>query len=168
MRRFNDTARGWQPADYSPEQLSKQILAQHAALGRPIDLWSFHHTDGYDIALPQKFQHSLHAVNHLVRQGVIRNVGLCNCSIAHIDLALEILPICAIQNQFSLWDRAAEKPRIRKIVAKSNKNDIIAAVKKKGLLFCPYGALGGHQAREGNISCLLGSLVGPCLAICLF
>lgn len=80
---------------------------------KPIKLWWFH-TDGYNTTDLTKFKEACEAVKELVDEGIIENIGLCNCSIVHINIAQEILPIAAAQNAFSLYDRAASRKRMRK------------------------------------------------------
>ena len=97
---------------------------------------------------PSEFLAALSAVKRLVDEGVIRHVGLCNCSTRHLEIATSMLPIVAVQNHFSLWDRAAEKTRVRQVCAKSNKNELLRVCSEKKIAFSPHGALGGHAARE--------------------
>lgn len=153
MKRVNKSKNGWRPRVFkSKEELQDAIMASYHALGdQTIKLWWFHHTDGYDTKDPTEFQQACQAVKELVDKGIIQSVGLCNCSTAHIDIARSILPIVAVQNSFSLYDQAAARKRFRKgPVAKSNKNEILEYCKTHGLFFCPHGALGGTQSRDGR------------------
>jgi pyridoxine 4-dehydrogenase len=153
MTRVNDRKDGWRPRNFKDgAALQTAILDSYRALGsRPIKLWWFHHTDGYDTNDPSKFQEACRAVKELVDQGIVENVGLCNCSTSHIDIAMAILPIVAVQNAFSLYERAASQKRFRKgPAAKSNKNEILEYCAKNGIIFCPHGALGGLQTRDGR------------------
>lgn len=151
MKRINDQKNGWRPRTFkNGRELQVAINESYEALGGPIKLWWFHHTDGYDVSDPTKFQEACAAVRELVVQGIVENVGLCNCSTAHVDIAREFFPVVAVQNTYSLYDRAAARKRVRKVVAKSNKNELLSYCEAHGMLFSPHGALGGTQARDGR------------------
>jgi pyridoxine 4-dehydrogenase len=151
MKRISDKINGWRPRAFKDgAALKEAILTSYRSMGgTPIKMWWFHHTDGYDVKDPTVFQAACTAVKELMDQGVVEHVGLCNCSTAHMVIAMEILPITAVQNAFSLYDRAAGRKRVRKgPVAKSNKNEVLEFCKEHDILFSPHGALGGTQSRD--------------------
>ena len=152
MKRINSSVRGWRPKNFKNiEDFKKAVMNSYVALGsKPIKLWSLHHTDGYDVDDPTKFIEVCNAIKDLLDENIIENVGLCNCSTAHLDIAREIIPIVAVQNSFSLYDKTALKKRVRKIASKSNKNEIIDYCRENNIIFTPYGALGGTQSRDGR------------------
>jgi aryl-alcohol dehydrogenase-like predicted oxidoreductase len=159
--RIDETSSGWRPISpaYTPSSLKARILESHQALGglRPIDLWSFHHTDNYDPSSPESLQSfitALTAVKELVAAGIVSNVGLCNCSAKHLEVAESIVPISNIQNKFSLWDRNAEKPVPPNNQApKSSRAGLLHLCGPEfGRSFTPYGTLGGHSSRSGDLN----------------
>lgn len=59
--------------------------------------------------------------------------------------------LVSVQNEFGLYDRRAEKPcpsASGRPVPKSNKAGLLQLCKDKGLVFLPYGALGGLKSRR--------------------
>jgi len=152
MKRINNSTRGWRPRHFKDmHDFTQAVMDSYNALGnKPIKLWSLHHTDGYDVDDPAEFIEVCQTIKQLMDDNIIENVGLCNCSTAHLDIARNIIPISAVQNSFSLYDKAASKKRVRKKAAKSNKNEILQYCHEHNILFMPHGTLGGTQSRAGK------------------
>jgi len=65
-----------------------------------IDLWQLHRIDPKVPA-----QEQLEAVRDFQREGLIRQVGLSEVSVADIENARKVLPIVSVQNRYNVTDR---------------------------------------------------------------
>jgi pyridoxine 4-dehydrogenase len=70
----------------------------------------------------------LGALDDLRREGKLELIGLSNATRAHLEEALELVPIAGVQNQYSVLDRANE--------------DVLEACRERGLAFVPFFPLG--------------------------
>lgn len=70
------------------------------------------------------------AVGELIAQGKVKHWGLSEASAATIRRAHKVLPVAAIQNEYSLWTRDVEQ------------NGILAACEELGIGFVPWSPLG--------------------------
>jgi pyridoxine 4-dehydrogenase len=70
----------------------------------------------------------LGALDDLRREGKLELIGLSNATRAHLEEALELVPIAGVQNQYSVLDRANE--------------DVLDACRERGLAFVPFFPLG--------------------------
>jgi len=128
-------------ANVSPDHLRKTIAESHEALWgseRPIDLWQMHTCPPIDGDIP--FRDLLIPVREAVESGVVRFVGLSNCTVKHIKLANEVLPagkLVSVQNRFNMFDRSAER------------DGTLEFCQDNGLAFLPYSALGGLKNAGG-------------------
>ena len=114
--------------DGRPEHLREACEASLAALGvDAIDLYQFHRPDP---KVP--FAESVGAMAGLLEAGKIRMVGLSNVTIEQIDEARSIVPITAVQNQFS--------PAFRSSAAE------LAYCGGLGITFLAWSPLGGMRA----------------------
>lgn len=68
-----------------------------------IDLFYLHRLSP-DVPLEEP----LRALDDLIKQGVVKNVGLCEVNSETIKAAHRILPIAAVQSEYSLWTRDVE------------------------------------------------------------
>lgn len=89
-----------------------------------IDLYYQHRVDP---ATP--IEETVGAMAELVKAGKVRYLGLSEASPATIRRAHKVHPITALQSEFSLWERHAEK-------------EIIATLRELGIGFVPYSPLG--------------------------
>lgn len=112
----------------------------------PIQLWQLHHADANN---EESLKRAMEALKVLVEKGVVKQVGLCNATVAQIQLCREIVPIVSVQNHWSLWDRVYERP-LKPNASKSNKGGVLPYSKEHGITFIPYGCMGGTQARSGK------------------
>jgi pyridoxine 4-dehydrogenase len=108
------------PTDGRPEHLRAacERSLRRMRVGR-IDVYQLHAPDP---KVP--LEDSVGALAELRREGKIRHVGLSNVSVEELDLARSIVPICSVQNRYSLWDRASE--------------DVLDACERDGLGFLPW------------------------------
>lgn len=87
-----------------------------------IDLYQCHVVD------PQvPFEETVGAFAELRREGKIRDVGLCNVSVAQLETAESIVDIVSVQNRFNAGDRAA--------------GDVLDACEARGIPFVAYHPL---------------------------
>jgi aryl-alcohol dehydrogenase-like predicted oxidoreductase len=113
--------------DGRPEHLREAVDASLKALGvDQIDLYQFHRPDP---KVP--FEDSVAAVAEAHAAGKVRWVGLSNVSAAQIDVAVKIVPVASVQNQYSPKHRNPER------------DGVLAKCQELGLAFLPYSPLGG-------------------------
>ncbi|MDQ4212537.1 aldo/keto reductase [Microbacterium capsulatum] len=90
--------------DGRPETLRAQVDASLVRLGvERIDLYYLHR---WDRAVP--IGESVGALAALVTAGKIGAIGLSEVSVARLREALDVAPIAAVQNEYSLWSRNPE------------------------------------------------------------
>jgi len=121
------TEQGWQ-IDGSPDRLYRAICASYEALGgaRPIALWQHHWPDPrYSIRA------MLEPVRRAVDERLVRCVGVGNYSLDQIKQAREVVEVVAVQNQYNLWHREAER------------DGTLAYCEEHDLVFLPWRPLGG-------------------------
>jgi aryl-alcohol dehydrogenase-like predicted oxidoreductase len=95
---------GVKTIDGRPETLRAQVDASLRRLGvEHIDLYYLHR---WDRSVP--IGESVGALAELVTSGKIGAIGLSEVSVARLREALEVAPIAAVQNEYSLWSRNAE------------------------------------------------------------
>lgn len=70
----------------------------------------------------------LGALDDMRREGKLEHIGLSNVTRAHIDEALDLVPVASVQNQYSVLDRSNE--------------DVLEACREHGLAFVPFFPLG--------------------------
>eukprot|EP00931_Biecheleriopsis_adriatica_P102732 TRINITY_DN77670_c0_g1_i1.p1 TRINITY_DN77670_c0_g1~~TRINITY_DN77670_c0_g1_i1.p1 ORF type:complete len:408 (+),score=68.17 TRINITY_DN77670_c0_g1_i1:71-1294(+) len=145
----------WRPIpSLTPEGVRQRILASRSALGRPLDLWALHHADLFD---PGRLVELMRAAQELSKEGgIVKQLGVCNCSLRGLQ-ALENagIAIAMVQNEYSLWERQAERPVPSQGVSalgKSNKSGTLEYCQQRSekIAFVPHGALGGLKTRDGR------------------
>ena len=70
----------------------------------------------------------LGALDDLRREGKLELIGLSNVTRAHVEEALELVPIAGVQNRYSVLDRSNE--------------DVLELCRERGLAFVPFFPLG--------------------------
>jgi aryl-alcohol dehydrogenase-like predicted oxidoreductase len=114
-----------QGRDTSPAYISKACEASLKRLGTDvIDLYYLHRLDGVT-----PLEDSLGALSDLINQGKIRAAGLSEVSAATIKRANALLPIAAVQNEYSLATRGGES------------EPVIEACREIGAVFVPYSPI---------------------------
>src|SRR5512133_3215091 len=111
--------------DSSPANIRVAVEGSLKRLGTDhIDLYYQHRVD------PETpIEETVGALAELVREGKIRYIGLSEASPATIRRAHKVHPVTALQTEYSLWERHAEK-------------QIIPTVRELGIGFVPYSPLG--------------------------
>jgi aryl-alcohol dehydrogenase-like predicted oxidoreductase len=118
--------------DGRPDRLRENALKSRERLGvEQIDLWQLHRIDH---KTPRDEQ--LAAVRSLVRDGVIRHVGLSEVSIEEIRAAQRYFPVATVQNRYNLTDRAHE--------------DVVDFCEAEGIGFIPWFPLAAGDLAQGR------------------
>lgn len=114
-----------------PEELRRMCEASLRRLRvERIGLYQLHR---FDPAVPAAEQ--LGALAQLREEGKIRHIGLDTVSAQQLRLALESVPVAAVQNPYNLLDRSSA--------------EVLALCEARGIAFLPYYPLGsGALARE--------------------
>jgi aryl-alcohol dehydrogenase-like predicted oxidoreductase len=123
--------------DGSRDGLRRACEASLTALGvASIDLYQLHRHDPTRSDVEQ-----VEALAALRDAGLVRTIGLSNCTLAELDVALETVGgpleggIASVQNEFS--------PRFR------TDADVLDRCAERGIIFLPWSPLGGsEQARD--------------------
>ena len=125
--------------DNRPETIRQSCEASLARLGTDyIDLFYLHRIDP-DVPIEE----STGALAELVRAGKIRYAGLSECSEATLRRACKVLPIAAVQSEYSIWSRDPEQ-------------GVLAACEELEVTFVSYSPLGrgflaGNFRRSGEL-----------------
>jgi aryl-alcohol dehydrogenase-like predicted oxidoreductase len=111
--------------DNRPETIRASCDASLARLGTDyIDLFYLHRIDK---TVP--IEESTGELARLVEAGKIRYAGLSECSEATLRRACKVLPIAAVQSEYSIWSRDPE-------------GGVLAACEELGVTFVSYSPLG--------------------------
>jgi aryl-alcohol dehydrogenase-like predicted oxidoreductase len=103
-----DGGPGWVGLDSRPEHIKEVADSSLKRLGlEVIDLFYQHRVDP---AVP--IEDVAGAVKDLVQQGKVKHFGLSEAGVQTIRRAHAVLPITALQNEYSLWTRTPEKELI--------------------------------------------------------
>lgn len=112
-------------ADNRPETIRSSCEASLRRLGTDhIDLFYLHRIDR---SVP--IEESTGALAELHREGKIRHAGLSECSVATLRRACRVMPIAAVQSEYSIWSRDPEQ-------------GMLAACEELGVTFVAYSPLG--------------------------
>jgi aryl-alcohol dehydrogenase-like predicted oxidoreductase len=111
--------------DNRPETIRSSCDQSLARLGTDyIDLLYLHRIDK---TVP--IEESVGALAGLVRAGKIRYAGLSECSEATLRRACKVMPIAAVQSEYSIWSRDPE-------------DGVLSACEELGVTFVSYSPLG--------------------------
>src|SRR2546428_877322 len=120
--------RGRWDADGRPEKLRRDLEGSLKRLKlERIDLYQLHTVDP---KVP--LEESVGVLADAQRAGKVRYVGLSNVTVRELQRARNIVPICSVQNRYSLVDRSSE--------------DVLQACEKLGIAFLPWYPLGDGSA----------------------
>jgi aryl-alcohol dehydrogenase-like predicted oxidoreductase len=125
------TKGGYRPGEGAPDVLRAQLEQSLVSLRTDvIDLYYLHRVD------PQTpLEESLGLIKEYVDAGKVRQVGVSEVSIEQIERAREVVPIAAVQNEYSL--------------AKREHDDVVDYCAAEDILFVPFFPLkGAGSARE--------------------
>jgi aryl-alcohol dehydrogenase-like predicted oxidoreductase len=113
--------------DGRPEYLTEAAHASLRSLGvEALDLLQLHAPDS---RVP--FADSLGALGRLQEQGKVKQLGLCNVTVAQIEEARRVVPITSVQNRWNIADRSPET------------GGVLDYCTRHGLAFLPYSPFGG-------------------------
>jgi aryl-alcohol dehydrogenase-like predicted oxidoreductase len=119
------TAGGGTVVDNRPETIRASCEASLSRLGTDyIDLFYLHRIDR---TVP--IEESTGALADLVKAGKIRHAGLSECSEQTLRRACAVLPIAAVQSEYSIWSRDPE-------------DGVLRACEELGVTFVAYSPLG--------------------------
>src|SRR6478672_3117107 len=120
--------------DGRPEWLRKQALKSCKQLGvEQIGLWQLHRIDP-KVPADEQFG----AIKQMIDDGVIRQAGLSEVSIADIEMARRQFPVATVQNRYNLTDRGSE--------------EVLNYCEANGIGFIPwYPLAAGDLAKRGTI-----------------
>jgi aryl-alcohol dehydrogenase-like predicted oxidoreductase len=123
---------GGAAVDNRPATIRESCDASLARLGTDyIDLFYLHRIDR---SVP--IEESTGALADLVQAGKIRHAGLSECSEQTLRRACAVMPIAAVQSEYSIWSRDPEQ-------------GVLAACEELGVTFVSYSPLGrGFLARN--------------------
>ncbi len=93
----------WAP-NGRPAYLINQAKRSLKKLGvEQVDLWHLHRIDP-DVPRDEQFG----AVRQLLDDGIIRNAGLSEVSVAEIEAARRVFPVATVENRYNLADRGSD------------------------------------------------------------
>jgi aryl-alcohol dehydrogenase-like predicted oxidoreductase len=119
------SADGGALVDNRPETIRSSCDASLERLGTDyIDLFYLHRIDRN---VP--IEESTGALAELVKAGKIRHAGLSECSEQTLRRACSVMPIAAVQSEYSIWSREPE-------------SGVLAACEELGVTFVSYSPLG--------------------------
>jgi pyridoxine 4-dehydrogenase len=120
---------GYRPGEGDPRRLRKQLEESFERLHTErIALCYLHRVD------PETpLEESLRALREYVLDGRIEHVGISEASVEQIERAREVLPVSAVQNEFSLTERQWE--------------DVVDHCTREGIVFVPFFPLRGGGPR---------------------
>jgi pyridoxine 4-dehydrogenase len=124
------TKGGYREGECRPAVLRAQIEQSLRALRtEAIGLYYLHRID------PQTpLEESLGTIAEHVERGAIRHVGISAVGVEEIERARRVVPIAAVQNEYSIGDRSHD--------------DVVDHCAAEGIAFVPYFPLRGATSRE--------------------
>jgi aryl-alcohol dehydrogenase-like predicted oxidoreductase len=117
--------------DCSPQWLRHCCEQSVAALGAPIPLYYLHTVDP---AVP--LAESLGELVRLRDEGKIAAIGLSNVTARHLDEALRVTPIAAVQNRCNVLD------------TRDFDSGLVERCRELGIAYVPYSPVGGHMGHR--------------------
>jgi pyridoxine 4-dehydrogenase len=132
----------WRPVG-RPEYLRQCVMMSLRRLKvECIDLWQLHRIDP---AVPRDEQFGV--IADMLREGLIRNAGLSQVSVAEIEAARKVFTVATVQNRYNLADRADE--------------DVLAYCEAQRIGFIPwYPLASGDLAKPGGIAAEIATAHG--------
>jgi len=112
-----------QPANNDAAYLSAALDASRERLRlETIDLYYLHR-----VADDSPFEETIGFLKQARDDGKIRHIGLSNITVEQLEIARRIVEIAAVQNQYSVFERANES--------------VLAYAEQHGIVFVPWGPL---------------------------
>lgn len=157
MTRTGSESSGWRLANYTTVAdwvscIRNSVLRLGYGEGRSLPLWMVHHCaeddSSWDIVLS--------ACAQSIQEGLVKHIGLCNVSVMRFEYCVSRASslgfrIVCIQQNYSLWNRAAEKS-LPPNPSRRCEMGTLEMCREYGVPFLAYGALGGSSARNGSVS----------------
>ena len=145
MNRISNESTGWREGNSL--SIREQILAAKNACSpnqnEPLFLWQMHHTNDRHLV------EAMTVAKSMVEEGHLLHVGLCNATTSQIATALQITPLLTVQNEYSLFNREAEKP-LEASSSSSSKKGVMEMCKNSNIVFVGYAPLGGLKTRRSQ------------------
>ena len=125
--------RVWQ-VNGKPKRLREQALLSCQKLGvEQIGLWQLHRID-HKVPAGEQFG----MIRQMIDEGIVRQAGLSEVSIADIEAAQKVFPVATVQNRYNLVDRGSE--------------EVLEFCEAQGIGFIPwYPLAAGDLAKKGSI-----------------
>ncbi|MGD0831664.1 MAG: aldo/keto reductase [Terracidiphilus sp.] len=120
-----DGSPGWQGLNSRPERI-KQV-AEDSLKRLKIDAIDLFYQHRVDLDVP--IEDVAGAVKELIQAGKVKHFGLSEASAKTIRRAHAVLPVTAVQSEYSLWWRRPE-------------DEVLPALEELGIGFVPYSPLG--------------------------
>lgn len=120
--------------EITPEHLREALLGSLKRLGqKTIILYYLHAPDLSPSADPKSFELAIQTLAQFQREGKIKYVGVSNVTLEQLRLAHDIVPITAVQNRLSFFDRD------------DLENGIVEFCQKNNISYVAYSPLGGRR-----------------------
>lgn len=166
MMRINARPDGWRFASYNSDvdQWEACIRGSVERLGgsrdRPLQLWQVHHCHAIN------WNAVMSACDRVLKDGLVLNIGLCNVTVADVKLCQQLadFPIVSVQNHYSLWDRAAEKP-LPINASKSCMKGMLQFCTDQQIPFIAHGKISFHYTVRPLVG--LSFPIACCVLICV-
>lgn len=120
----NDTAK-WSELDSRPEHIRQ--VAEASLKRLKVDAIDLFYQHRVDTSVP--IEDVAGAVKDLIREGKVKHFGLSEAGVQTIRRAHAVLPVTALQSEYSLWWREPEK-------------EVIPTLEELGIGFIPFSPLG--------------------------
>jgi aryl-alcohol dehydrogenase-like predicted oxidoreductase len=117
--------------DGDPRWLRQSCEQSARHLGKPIPLYYLH---AVDARVP--FADSLGALVQLKQEGKIAHIGLSNVGAKHLDEALRVTSIAAVQNRCSVYER------------RDFDSGFIERCRRERIAYVAYSPVGGHHGHR--------------------
>jgi aryl-alcohol dehydrogenase-like predicted oxidoreductase len=115
----------WSRLDSRPEHIKK--VAEQSLKRLRVDVIDLYYQHRVDPEVP--IEDVAGAVKELIQQGKVKHFGLSEAAAKTIRRAHAVQPVTALQSEYSLWYREAEK-------------EVLPTVEELGIGFVPYSPLG--------------------------
>ena len=122
---FRDKVTGQRTLDASPEKIHQ--ICDESLQNLQTDVIDLYYLHRIDPKVP--VEESFGAMAELVSAGKVRAVGISEASSENIRLAHSVCPLTAVQSEYSLWTRIAERK-------------VLMTCHELGITFVPFSPLG--------------------------
>ena len=137
---FRDKVTGQRTLDASPEKIHQ--ICDESLQNLQTDVIDLYYLHRIDPKVP--VEESFGAMAELVSAGKVRAVGISEASSENIRLAHSVCPLTAVQSEYSLWTRIAERK-------------VLMTCHELGITFVPFSPLGrGFLTGQLRDTSLLG------------